>query len=46
MHFPFELSITNPEEDLLLVIILNTVTAYFQCLYFKKAWERFILATL
>lgn len=32
MHFPFELGITNSEKDLLLVIILNNMTAYFQFL--------------
>lgn len=36
MHFPFELDITNTEKDLLLVIILNNMTAHFQFLPFKR----------
>lgn len=36
MHFPFELGIANTEKDLLLVIILNNMTAYFQFLPFNR----------
>lgn len=36
MHFPIELGITNTKKYLLLVIILNNITTYFQFLSFKR----------
>lgn len=36
MLFPFKLGVANTEKYLLLVIILNNMTAYFQFLPFKR----------